>query len=548
MSIFSKLFESSNKNSNSSDTSNKHIDIERSLYRDSLYSNHILNMNQYNVWELISLLRNLNDGYKYKYAEYQAMADETIVQSALELYADDATQVDTSTGRSVHIISDDRVLQDDLIAFLDSLNINTHIWNWAFNIAQYGDMYLELYYDDNTGKISIDDIIDPALIMDLYEKGNRVAYAQDDTDANNIRLKNKSNPNGLSLILYNKYKFVHFMINMSSKYDTLEIPELDKVDDQGDTLVRKFTVVRGVSMIEGVRSIYRILALLEDTLLAARIAKAEYIRIFNIEVGNSTPSMTTQIVNSVKNLFDSKASFDTNSGRYTSTKTYRPIGDPIFNPTREGKGTVSHESIGGDFQVKDIVDIDYFKDKLFAGLKIPKAYLGYEESLPGGLGDSTLTKLDIRYSRSVKRIQAALIQGITDLCNTWLVVNNRNNDIDKFKVTMVPPSNAEELGRLTEVSMKVDTISTMANSISSVLGDSVPPAKIYKILFDQYIGNPDLSGKIDEELDKAIESELDKKKLAKMTSTNSKEDEEPESSYLDPLLVDDKDNNKGDDL
>ena len=468
------------------------------------YGSSVVQMEKYNVWDLISKLRDLNDSYKYRYQEYEMMAEEVTIQSAIELYADDATQVDTKTERIVNIQSDDKTLQQDLNDFLESISIDSNIWNWAYSVAQYGDFFLKLHVDEDNRSLHIDDNTDPAFIMDLYEHGQRVGFAEEDiSDYKN--LKHKSNPNGLDLIIYSPDRFVHFMIKKSSKYDSLEIPIQDETDENGDPLVRKFTVVRGVSMIEGVRSIYRILQLLEDSLLAARVAKAEFVRVFNIEVGDSTPKQTTETVNTVKNLFDSKATFDTRSGTYVSNKAYRPIGDPVFNPTRNGKGAVTHENIGGDFQVRDIVDIDYFKNKLFSGLKIPKALLGYEESLPGGLGDNTLTRLDIRYSRSVKRVQNALIVGVKDLCNIWLRLNGREADTSNFKVVLQAPSTAEELGRLTEFSTKMGTISEIVSTLSNTYGEYINIPKVFKVFFDKYINYPDLVEGIDPELNSAIE-------------------------------------------
>lgn len=477
-------------------------DSDKSQSRQGDYGAGVVSMDQYSVWQLISKLRDLNNNYKYRYAEYEAMADDVIIQSAIEMYADDATQVDTKTARIVTIDSDNATLAEDLNAFLESIEIESRIWNWAYNVSQYGDYFLKLYVDPDTKDIRIDDNTDPALIMDLYEDGMRVGFAEED-DSEYRNLKHRSNPNGLDLIISSPDKFVHFMIRKSAKYDILELPIQDETDENSDPLIRKFTVVRGVSMVEGVRSIFRILQLLEDSLLAARIAKAEFIRVFNVEVGESTPAQTTETINSVKNLFDSKATFDVNSGRYVSTKAYRPIGDPIFNPTRNGKGSVTHENIGGDFQVRDIVDIDYFKNKLFSGLKIPKALLGFEESLPGGLGDNTLTRLDIRYSRSVKRVQNSLIVGIRDLCNIWLRLNNYGEE-DKFQVILQAPSTAEELGRLTELDMKMSTINNSVRSLSEAFGEYLNVPKVFKVFFDQYINYPELKDKLDPELQDAI--------------------------------------------
>lgn len=501
MGLFGFLGESRNNRKTARYQSNSN-DSSPTSNRSGDYGANVVGVDKYNVWQLISKLRDLNNNYKYKYAEYKAMADDVIIQSALELYADDSTQVDTKTERIVMIESEDKTLAADLNAFLESIEIESRIWNWAYSVSQYGDYFLKLYVDPDTHDIRIDDNTDPSLIMDLYEDGIRVGYAEEDTSEYR-NLKHRSNPNGLDLIISSPDNFVHFMIRKSAKYDILELPIQDETDENGDPLIRKFTVVRGVSMVEGVRSIFRILQLLEDSLLAARIAKAEFIRVFNVEVGDSTPAQTTDTINSVKNLFDSKATFDVNSGRYVSTKAYRPIGDPIFNPTRNGKGSVTHENIGGDFQVRDIVDIDYFKNKLFSGLKIPKALLGFEESLPGGLGDNTLTRLDIRYSRSVKRVQNSLIVGIKDLCKIWLRVNNYSNDAD-FKVVLQAPSTAEELGRLTEMDQKMSTISSSVRTLSEAFGEYLNLPKVFKVFFDQYINYPELKEKLNPELDEAI--------------------------------------------
>jgi hypothetical protein len=459
------------------------------------------------------------------------------------LYADDATQVDTKTSKIVSISSDDSLLQEDLTSFLTSINIESRIWNWAYNISEYGDMFLKVYIDkDNNNYVSIDDNIDASLIMDLYERGIRVGYAEEDISEYKDR-KQSTNPQGLDLILSSDNSFVHFMINKTSKYDILEIPVEGDKNENGDLLVRKFTVVRGVSMIEGVRSIFRILQLLEDSLLAARISKAEFVRVFNIEVGDSTPAQTTEVINTVKNLFDSKATFDINTGRYVSAKSYRPIGDPVFNPTRNGKGSLTHENIGGDFEVKDIVDLEYFRNKLFSGLKIPKAILGFEESLPGGLGDNTLTRLDIRYSRSVKRVQNALIVGITDLCKIWLNAHGRDDDVP-FQVILQAPSTAEELGRITEFDMKMTTISNVVQNIATTYGEYINIPKIYKILFDKYINYPELREDLDLELGKAVgkyeahlKEEEDKKKLEAENITKEDKDNKDKESATGGLDI-----------
>ena len=101
---------------------------------------------------------------------------------------------------------------------------------------------------------------------------------------------------------------------------------------------------------------------------------------------------------------------------YKSINNPAPLGQFVYVPTREGKGEITVSPVTQDVNIKDIVDIEYFRNKLFAALKIPKAYLGQEQDLPGGIGDSSLTRLDIRYSRTIKRIKSIISQGIKELC------------------------------------------------------------------------------------------------------------------------------------
>ena len=125
--------------------------------------------------------------------------------------------------------------------------------------------------------------------------------------------------------------------------------------------------------------------------------------------------------------------------------------------------------------------------------------------MPGGLGEETLTRLDIRYSRSVKRVQNAIIVGIRDLCNIWLRLNGRDSDVNNFKIILQAPSTAEELGRLTEFSTKMNTINEITSTLSSNYGDYINLPKVFKVLFDKFINYPELIDGLEPELNAAIE-------------------------------------------
>lgn len=542
MSLLNKLFESSNtsqarlvnkkQDKDNTNQSNNTEQSNSSLLEDS---HRILGLPLYSTWELVSKLRQVNDAYKVMLTEYDAMDDEVIIQAALELYADNATQVDSKTGKVVTITTEDESLQSELNDLMDILDIDKRVWNWSYNLAKYGDVYsrvisldkleeklktLNSNTDDNIQLKSIEsmneqgstdfileDVIDGSVILDLYEYGQRVGFAEEDTSEYS-HLKVKQNK-GLDLILHSPNSFIHFTLSRTSQYEFLELLDHSHKDEYGDPLVRKYTVQRGMSMLEGVRAIYRILQLLEDSLLAARIAKAEFIRVYNIEVGQSTPEKTTQIVNAVKNEFDARVTFDPKTGRYESSKAIRPIGDGIFNPTREGSGSISVETIGGDIQVKDIADMEYFNNKLFAGLKIPKSLLGFEESISYGSNDA-MTQLDIRLGRSIKRIQLGLINGIRDICRIYIEATGREYVEESIQVNLQSPSSAEELDRLNEFQSRLAVVDSTIQSLQQALGEHMNLAKVYNILLKRMANYPDLIEELQPEFKKAIKSYQDK--------------------------------------
>lgn len=540
MSLLSKLFESNSKSvqaklSSRKDSSNN--DDSKSSDNLSILddSHRILGLPLYSTWELVSKLRQVNDAYKVQLAEYDSMDDEVIIQAALELYADNATQVDSKTGRVVTITSDDESLQSELNDLMDILDIDKRVWNWSYNLAKYGDVYsrvisldklesklktLNSNTDDNLQLQSVEklnnsdstdfileDVIDGSVILDLYEYGQRVGFAEEDqSEYSHLKMKQRK---GLDLLLHSPNSFIHFTLARTSQYEFLELLDHSNQDEHGDPLVHKYTVQRGMSMLEGVRSIYRILQLLEDSLLAARIAKAEFIRIYNIEVGQSTPEKTTEIVNAVKGQFDSRVTFDPKSGRYQSNKSIRPIGDGIFNPTREGSGSISVETLGGDIQVKDIADMEYFNNKLFAGLKIPKSLLGFEEAISYGSNDA-LTQLDIRLGRSIKRIQLGLINGIKDICRIYIESTGREYVEESIQVNLQSPSSSEELDRLNEFQSRLAVVDSTIQSIQQSIGDHINLANVYNILLKRMANYPDLIEELQPEFNKAIKSYQDK--------------------------------------
>lgn len=470
------------------------------------------------IWQLVNEIRNINQSRFDKYAEYDLMSTEVIIGAALDMYADDASQKDENSDRVFSVKSNDSNLQKDLYAFLDKIGVEEKAWDTSYNLAKYGNRYWKIYLTPDGKDIdSIEEVDNPASVLDLYYKGKPTYFAQ-----------NKEDPRLLGgysseFDLYDHDSFVHFFIKSGKESDVIELVDNTNFDDDGNPLLLKYKVIEGEPLIEGVRVIYRILRSLEDSLLAARLAKSDYIRIFNIEVGEATTTDARLIVNKVKKLFDSTVSMNIREGSYNAVKQPRAWADPIFNSVNHGKGSIDINTFGGDFEVKSIVDIDYFNSKLFAGLRIPKPLLGFEESLSGGMNShGTLVQLDIRYGKFVKKLKDANANGIKDLCNIWLKIRGRESQIGKFDIIYNSPSSTEELAKLEELESRVNVVSNLVDTIVSHTDGGVNKTKILLELLREFVPYQDFIDKIDPLIKPAIddsdesiriEKELKSKKL-----------------------------------
>lgn len=501
---------------------------------EDIVSKKTIESNSYEMYKLINQLRDLSQTREYKYAEYDVMSADVIIRTALNMYADDATQVDENSKTVLSIDSKDEVLQKDLYSFLRKIKMEEKLRDVAYALGKYGNKYWKLYLTKDRKDIDhIEEIDDPGTVLDLWYQGEPAYFAENSDDTHLYK-------NTDEFDLYNHDSFIHFYVHSGDESDVIELMDNQELDSKGDPKILKYKVVEGESLIEAVRAIWRILRSLEDSLLAARLAKADYVRIFNIEVGDSSSTDTRLIVNKVKKVFDSAVSMDVRNGTYTATKQQRAIGDPIFNSVSNGQGSISIESVGGDIEVKSLVDIDYFNNQLFAGLRIPKTLMGFEESISGGFSnESTLVQLDIRYGKYIKKVIDSLVQGITDLCDIWLKLHGRENQIGKYKVVYNAPSTTEELARIKELAERVEVVAQLTDTLVGTSA-GVNKVKLLWQLLTEFIPYQVFLDKIKPIMDEAVEIANKDIEIAKKMKENQLKqlEEQPDQSTPSPSFGD----------
>ena len=339
--------------------------------------------------QFLSSLRadmNLNETF----VENEEMSRDSVIGSAMEIIADDSCQKDERTGLVVNVESEDEKLQRFLEDFLiNNVRIEDRIWTWTYEVVKHGDFKLRRreYYtgSDKTGikNVYYEDVINPYLVSRIEYMGNVIGFEDEDIDTDySTATSDPSYGNSLTNMggqakFEGADEFVHFISSKLSKRIKVRLNVRDN-EDKLETITC-YKVV-GTSIVDNVRYIYRIINMLDNMLVLSRLARSTQYNLVKVEVGNASSGKTQQILMDVRRRIEGSTKLRKGVG-IQSDPSPIPVNSNVYLPTREGKGDVTIDPVGDNVDVRAIVDIDYFRDKEFAALKIPKQYLGFEECL-----------------------------------------------------------------------------------------------------------------------------------------------------------------------
>lgn len=462
--------------------------------------------------------RTISGDRETQYNIFDEMATDSVIAAALELYADDATAYDEQ-GRIIWVESDDENIAKAGNRLLNILEIPKRAWKHIYQACKYGDYYLMLYrkgeddgtdvvaqYTGNTVKVIndkveykgkesifpyeeyVEDLYDPATIFDLRKRGKTAGYVRVTKNYNDNTIYSMTNVSRIYTLkdveVFRPDRIIHIMIseNMTRNPETITL----RLDDETSTT---YDVARGKSILYDVYPVQRELQLLEDALLLNRLTRSALIRLLEIEVGDMPKREANAFLRRIKNLIEQHISMDKNENTYKSYNSPGPIDNVIYIPVRNGKGSVSVNNLGGDVNVRDISDIDYFYNKRAGALKIPRQYLGGEAD--GGLSaGQSLTQVSIRYARTIKRIQISYIRAITTMLNLFFIDKGLDY-VNKFTVRMTSPSTQEDLDRANLVSNNIDLVSSIMSLLESLEGDT--QKEILEYLITNIMKMPEIS-------------------------------------------------------
>jgi len=365
------------------------------------------------------------------FRDYDAMDNDPIISSALDIYADECT-LKNEFGEVVQIKTKNERVKDILEnLFYDILNIEFNLWSWTRNMVKYGDFFLLQEIQPGAGIINVKP-------LPVYE-----TERLENTDPNNpnyVKFKVNHDPNGKGE--YENFEVVHFRLLS----DTNFLPY-------------------GKAMIENGRRIWKQVSLMEDAMLIHRIMRAPDKRVFKIDIGNIPPQEVDNYMQKIISKMKKTPFVDKQTGDYNLKYNIQNLTEDFFLPVRGGDSGTEIDSLGG-LEYTAIDDIDYLKNKMFAALKIPKAYLGYDENVNG---KATLAAEDVRFARTIERIQRTLISELTKIAVTHLAAQGiEGTEMVDFELNLVNPSTIYEQEKVNLWSEKVRLVSdiTQLNMVS----------------------------------------------------------------------------------
>ena len=339
--------------------------------------------------------------------------------------------------------------------------------------------------------------------------------------------------------VYNAVSFVHGCL----QDDTPRFPEQVQIFntyDMDNEDAYTYSVRRGQSILYNSYKIWRENMLLENALLLNRITKSALLRIVEVEVADMPKDKVRERLQRIKSLVEQKASIKTGDlmSEYVNPG---PMENTVYVPTKNGVGAINTQQIGGDVNIRDLADIDYFKNKLFAGLKVPKQYFGETDDSAGFNGGTSLSIISSRYAKTVKRIQSTVIQMLTDAINILLIDRGLDSYVNKFDLHMQPPVTQEELDKRDSLSSEIAITDDVMRMLEGV-EDPIIKLKILKSLLSNVISNQEVIELIQEQINQ-LEREIQEQE-----SMEDESDMGSESDMFDDLDLGGGSDFGGDDL
>lgn len=357
-----------------------------------------------------------------RYADFELMEFDPILASVLDIYADEMTS-HNQYQKILHVKSEKNEIRDILSSFFyNVLNVEYNLYSWARQLCKKGDFFLYLDVDERLG-------IKRVIVLPPDEIERVEGLDKDNPDYVQYKWSTGN-------VVFENFQVAHFKIDGNDKYAPL-----------------------GTSVLESARRIFRQLTLMEDAMMAYRVVRATERKVYYIDIGGIPPEDIEQHMLGIMQSTKKNQVVDPQSGRVDLRYNALSLEDDIYIPVRGTEQGTRIESLPGGDMVGAIDDIKYMKDKLFAAVKIPQSYLIRGEG--GEEEKGTLAQKDIRFARTIQRLQRSLVAELDKIAKIHLyTLGYRNADLISFEIILNNPSKLAEQQELEHWKTKFDVASS----------------------------------------------------------------------------------------
>ena len=492
------------------------------------------------------------------YQLIDTMAQDSSVAAILRTYAEDVCEP-ADNGHVIWCESNDPNISKYVNYILNVMNADKNLYAWTYALLKYGDVYLRLYresdYEDslfkperinqaysarnvlnedyreiveavveknneleesvtlNTRSVAdpysyyVELVDDPGTMFELTKFGKTYGYIEVPNETNTLDATSAFSGSSVSgtynfrmksadVNVYQADEFVHACLedNFTRFPETVEL----FIDDQSKKC-HSYSVRRGKSLLYDSYKIWREKALLENAALLNRITRSSIVRKVGVEVGDMPKEQVQQVLHRVKDMMEQKGAINVGNSM-AEYNNPGPIENNIYFATHGGQGNITVEAVGGDVEVKNLADLDWWNNKFYSSYGIPKQYFGWTDDGAGFNGGTSLTILSSVYAKGVKRVQNAMIQALTDAINLFLLNKGFKSYLNNFTLKMKAPVTQEEIDYRADLSNKVNAISSIQGLFTDI-EDKPRRLRILKALLTALNYGDALNVEIDAEIE-----------------------------------------------
>lgn len=412
------------------------------------------------------------------YNEITRAADHWMIGPAIELYADYSTNFSSLHNASVWVTSENPTYQRVLTKLLDDIGIEEKIFDWAWNTGAFGDLFVKINGMPGVGIVSINDDEHPINMSRVDHNGCLIGFFETP----------QGEAQGSPSNLIPPWDVVHFR-TLGAKRKRPQYGDPTYSEFRASYLMtgadsKQVTSRYGTSIIINSLAAYKRLRLAEDSLLMARLTRGVIRYVWKLKVDSNNQESVNELMSQLVGMLKKARALDTSPGSPNFDSKFGPLSavEDLLIPVWGDTGDLTYDKIGGEVDIRWIVDIEELRNQLACTLRVPLSVLGgYVQEASGSLGAQAIEKLSIEFAHTARRLQRALKTGIKRMCQVHLAYLNMDPDPRLFDVCMTETSTAEEETIKETLDTGVDVIQKMMDAAESA-EPNVDKVKIFNYL------------------------------------------------------------------